>query len=124
MRPSGVHERDHDVAGALGDWQALVVVGQAARVHQSPAPFQVNHTAVVPQEVAATTFIIYVWCIQSNIDCVRRRVVVGAQKILLLWVVSDDKVHDSLRRVVEVPHEDFLLHRPDVFSEEEEPVLL
>lgn len=44
--------------------------------------------------------------------------------LLLLWVVSDDKVHDSLRRVVEVPHEDFLLHRPDVFSEEEEPVLL
>ena len=51
---SRVHEGDHDVARPLGGVQALVVVGQPARVHEHPAHPRARHLAVVPQKPAAT----------------------------------------------------------------------
>lgn len=51
----GVHKGDHDVPGALGGVQALVVVGQPPRVHEHPAHPGVSHLAVIPQEPTATS---------------------------------------------------------------------
>ena len=50
---SRVHERDHDVAGALGGGQALVEVRQPAGVHQHPARPRLQNLTVVAQEPAA-----------------------------------------------------------------------
>ena len=60
----GVHERDHDVPGALGGVQALVVVSQPARVHEHPAHPGVRHLAVISQEPTAATLEIYVRMIE------------------------------------------------------------
>jgi hypothetical protein len=48
-----VDEGDHDVAGATGHGQSLVVVRQPARVHEHPALLGVRYGAVVPDETAA-----------------------------------------------------------------------
>ena len=45
---SGVDEGHHDVAGAVGGGQTLVMVGESARVHQHPPFPQTDHGAVVP----------------------------------------------------------------------------
>jgi hypothetical protein len=50
-----VDEGNHDVSGALGDAQPLVVVGEAARVHQHPALAGILNCAVVADEATATT---------------------------------------------------------------------
>lgn len=60
-RCSRVDEGDHDVAGALGDAQALVVVRKAARVHEQPAAPRVAHRAVVPQEPTTAALVVHVW---------------------------------------------------------------
>lgn len=52
---SGVDEGHHDVAGALGGGQALVVVGEAAGMHEGPALPGRLHLTVVAQEPAAST---------------------------------------------------------------------
>ena len=46
---SRVNERDHDVSGPAEGLQALVVVGQAAGVHQHPALLRVGDGTVVPR---------------------------------------------------------------------------
>lgn len=53
--PSRIDKRDHDVANALGDRQALVVVRQSARVDQRPAQPEVGERTIVANETAATT---------------------------------------------------------------------
>ncbi|KPI96068.1 hypothetical protein RR46_06802 [Papilio xuthus] len=58
---SWIHEGDHDVPRAAVDGQALVVVGEAAGVHQEPAEPSVAHRAVVAQEVAAATGVVLVY---------------------------------------------------------------
>ncbi|KPJ09312.1 hypothetical protein RR48_15453 [Papilio machaon] len=57
---SWVHEGDHDVARAAGDGQTLVVVCEAAGVHEQPAQSGVAHRAVVAQEMAAPARVVYV----------------------------------------------------------------
>ena len=46
-----VDEGDHDVPGALGRLQPLVVVRQPPRVHQHPALPRPRHGAVIPLNV-------------------------------------------------------------------------
>jgi len=52
----GVHKRDHDVSCAAGDGEPLVVVGEAARVHQDPtlgtATSQSTHNPITKSSVA------------------------------------------------------------------------
>ena len=50
----GVDKGDHDVSGALGGVQPLVVVSQSARVHEDPAHPGVRHLTVVTQEPTPT----------------------------------------------------------------------
>lgn len=50
-----VDEGNHDVSGALGDAQTLVVMGEAARVHQHPTLARILHGAVVADKPTATT---------------------------------------------------------------------
>lgn len=56
---SRVNEGDHNVAGALGDFESLVEVREAAGVHQQPALLGVAHRAVVPEEVATAAFVVH-----------------------------------------------------------------
>jgi hypothetical protein len=49
-----VDEGNHDVSGALGDAQPLVVVGQTTRVHQHPALAGIPHRAVVADETTSS----------------------------------------------------------------------
>ena len=51
---SGVYEGHHDVSGPSGGGQTLVVVRQAAGVHEGPALPGRLHLTVVPQEPAAS----------------------------------------------------------------------
>ena len=50
---SGIDEGHHDVSGPSGGGQALVVVGQPARVHEGPPLPGRLHLAVIAQEAAA-----------------------------------------------------------------------
>lgn len=52
---SGVHEGHRNVPDAGGGRQALVVVGEAARVHEGPAFARSLNGAVVAEEPASTT---------------------------------------------------------------------
>lgn len=79
---SWVHEGDHDVAGAVGDLEALVVVGQAARVHQQPAGAGVAHGAVVADEVAAAAGVVHL-CKERWVSVALRSVAVEARTGLL-----------------------------------------
>ena len=45
-----VDKGDHDVSGALGGVQPLVVVSQPARVHEDPPHPGARHLTVVTQE--------------------------------------------------------------------------
>ena len=47
----GIDEGDHDVPGAVGGGQTLVLVRQPARVHQHPAQPGGGHRALVAGEV-------------------------------------------------------------------------
>ena len=47
----GIDEGDHDVPGAVGGGQALVLVRQSAGVHQHPAQPGGGHRALVAGEV-------------------------------------------------------------------------
>lgn len=51
---SGIHKRHGDVADPRGGGQALVVVGESARVHEGPAFARRLDGAVVAEEPAAT----------------------------------------------------------------------
>ena len=55
----GVDKGDHDVSGALGGVQPLVVVSQSARVHEDPAHPGARHLAVVTQEPTAAALKIF-----------------------------------------------------------------
>ncbi len=50
----GIYKGYHDIASALGGGEAFVVVGQTARVHQSPANTERCHTAVISEEPHST----------------------------------------------------------------------
>ena len=52
---SRVDEGNHDVASALCDRQALVVVSEATRMDEGPTQPRLHHTAVVPKEPTAST---------------------------------------------------------------------
>jgi hypothetical protein len=51
----GVNKRNHDVSGALGDPQALMVVGQSSRVHKHPALSGVKYGTVISDEATTST---------------------------------------------------------------------
>lgn len=51
----GVHEGDHDVAGAAGGGQPFMVVSEASWVQQAPAFARGLHLAVVADESAAAS---------------------------------------------------------------------
>lgn len=53
-----VDEGDHDVAGTFGDLQPLVVVREAAGVHQQPAAARVAHRTVVSDEATSTPLVV------------------------------------------------------------------
>lgn len=55
---SWVNERYHDVPGALGDPQTLMVVSQSSWMHQHPTGFGVGHGAVVTYESTTATLVV------------------------------------------------------------------
>ena len=52
---SGIHKGHDDIADAGGGGQALVVVGEAARVHESPAFTRSLDGAVVAEELTSAS---------------------------------------------------------------------
>lgn len=57
---SRVYEGNHDVSRAFGDKQALVVVREAAGVHQQPTRLGVTHRTVVANETTPTALEVHI----------------------------------------------------------------
>lgn len=97
-------------------------VRQPPRVHQHPPGARVHHAAVVPDEPAPAPLVVHPALVQRDVDRVRGRVVVWAERRLLVRPIAHDEVHQRARGVVVVPREDGLLQGAHVAREELQPV--
>jgi hypothetical protein len=97
-----VDKGDEDVACSLGDVEALVLVGQAARVEEGVALLVGEDCAVLAEEACAAALKVHANVVQRDVDADRGRVVVRPQERLAVWTVLDNKVQ-RLRPSIEYP---------------------
>lgn len=119
-----VNKWDHDVPRSFTNRQTLMVVCKSPWMHQHPAEPSVCNAAVVADEPASTSLIVYFWSIESHVDGVCGGVMVWSQRWLLIWSVAHHKVHNRSRGVMEVSCEHQLLQWPYVQTQHLQPVSL
>ncbi len=94
---SRINKRDHDVSRSGRDLQTLMVVSQPTRVNHGPAFARLGHFALIANKTTSTALEILIGSIQCNVNCIRWRVVMRLQMILLARSISHNKVEHCLR---------------------------
>lgn len=88
---SGIHKGDCDVSNTGGGWQAFVVVGEAAWVHEGPAFARSLNGAVVAEKPASTTLVIKAHLVECNVYSECGGIMVWPQRRLLIWFIPNYK---------------------------------